>query len=75
MSNLRGEQQFNQANSMLSGLWTSGEVNNTKDFRDLCWALLCMNGAIQFALNDIHNHVRQQQQPSTQPAAWIRTSR
>jgi hypothetical protein len=77
MSKLDGEQQFKQAHHMLTGLWVGGEVNSTKDFRDLCWGLLCMNAGIQNALNDIHNHVRQQHQPqpNTQPAAWIRTSR
>jgi len=73
-----GNQFFNQAEASFIKLWSSDTTE--KDFKELAWALINTNKALQWALNDIHNHVRQQQpqpqpQPSTQPAAWIRTSR
>ena len=69
MAKLEGQQQFEEANRMLNGLWLFGDPTKTKDFRDLCWALLNINAGCSYALADVHNHIRKlQQQSSTQPA-------
>jgi hypothetical protein len=72
MAKLEGQQQFEEANRMLNGLWLFGDPTKTKDFRDLCWSLLNINAGVLYALTDIHNHIRKLQQQSTQPPAVVR---
>jgi hypothetical protein len=70
MAKVDGEQHFNQTHSLLVDLWLGGDITKVEDFRKFCFALDSMNAALRSALNDIHNHVRQQQSAtqSTPPA-------
>jgi hypothetical protein len=59
MSKLDGDNQLRFAQDTFTQLWWRKSELNAKSFSELCWGLTCLAAGIQYALNDIHTHVRQ----------------